>query len=147
MMSMRAAALVTTLGLLGGCVYTHLEQPTLSVVNVELVKADLFQQQLHVRMRVQNPNDLNLAVRSISYEVEIAGNAFAHGDSVSEFVVPARDGAEFDVNVTANAAAAVLRLLAGGKGDAEYRIFGKVRLSSGLMRTIPFDHKGMLRLH
>jgi LEA14-like dessication related protein len=146
MMSMRAAALVTLLCLPAGCAYTHLEQPTLSVVNVELLKGDLFQQQLRVRMHVVNPNDRDLPVRSISYEVELAGTAFAHGESVTDFVVPAKGETEFDVNVTANAAGALLRLVGGGKGDPEYRIFGKVRLSSGLVRGIPFDHKGVLKL-
>jgi hypothetical protein len=95
---------------------------------------------------VVNPNDRDLPVRSISYEVELAGTAFAHGESVTDFVVPAKGETEFDVNVTANAAGALLRLVGGGKGDPEYRIFGKVRLSSGLVRGIPFDHKGVLKL-
>ena len=146
MMSMRAA-LVTSFCLLAGCAYTHLEQPTLSVVNVELIKGDLFQQQLRVRLRVLNPNDRDLPVHSISYAVELDGNDFAHGDSISEFLVPAKGETQFDVNVTTNAAATVLRMLGGNKSDPEYRIFGKVRLSSGLVRSIPFDHKGILKLH
>ena len=146
MVSMRAAALVTALCLLPACVYSHLEQPTLTVVNIELIKGDVFKQELRVRMRVQNPNDIELPVRSISYEVQLAGNAFAHGDSVGGFTVPARGGMEFDVNVTANATAALLRLLGSGQGNPEYRIFGKVQLSSGMLRNIPFDHKGELKL-
>ncbi len=62
------------------------------MVNVEFVKGDLLSQQLRVRMRVQNPNDRALPVRGITYEVELAGKAFAHGDSVSEFLVPAKGG-------------------------------------------------------
>ncbi len=76
---MRAAVLVASLGLLSGCAYSHLEQPTLTVVDVNLLKGDLFRQQLRVRMRVENPNDVALPVKSITYEVELAGNAFAHG--------------------------------------------------------------------
>jgi len=146
MAALRAAALVALLGLLPGCAYTRLEQPTLSVVNVEFVRGDLLSQQLRVRMRVQNPNDRALPVRGITYEVELAGQAFAHGDSASEFLVPANGGAEFDVNVTANAASALLRLLGNSEARPAYRIFGKVRLASGLVRNIPFDHKGVLNL-
>jgi LEA14-like dessication related protein len=146
MVALRAAALVALLCLLPACISTHLEQPTLSVVSVEFVKGDLLSQQLRVRMRVQNPNARELPVRGITYEVELAGKAFAHGDSVSEFVVPANGGAEFDVNVTANAASALLRLLGGSEDKPAYRIFGKVRLASGLVRNIPFDHKGVLNL-
>jgi LEA14-like dessication related protein len=89
-----------------------------------------------------------LPVRSINYEVELAGRAFAHGDSQGDFVVPAMGETEFDVHVTANAAGALMRLLTDASGgDPEYRISGKVQLSSGLLRSIPFDHTGTLRLH
>ena len=132
--------------LLAACVYTHLRQPDLSIVGVELVKGDVFQQQLRVRMRVHNPNDLQLPVRSISYEVELAGKAFAHGESTGDFVVPPNGDTQFDVNVTANAAAAVLHLLGSGQDNPQYRISGKVQLASGLLHNIPFDHTGQLRL-
>ena len=61
------------------------QKPELAVVGVDVVKSDLFQQQLRVRMRVHNPNDRELPVRSISYEVEVAGKAFAHGESNRQF--------------------------------------------------------------
>lgn len=146
MKPMRGLAALAMPALLAACAYTHLQQPTLSIVDLDLVKGDLFRQQLRVRLRVQNPNDIALPVRGLSYDVELAGQAFAHGDSVGDFVVPARGETEFDVNVTANAAAALLHLLGSGEGNPEYRIFGKVRLASGLVRSVPFDHKGELKL-
>ncbi|MEJ0098916.1 MAG: LEA type 2 family protein [Pseudomonadota bacterium] len=147
MLSKRAAVLMTSFLLLLGCAYSHLEQPTLTVIDVNLLKGDLFRQQLRVRMRVENPNDVALPVQSISYEVELAGNAFAHGESAGDFIVPAKGGTEFDVNVTANAAAAVLQMLGkGGQDNLQYRIFGKVHLSSGILRNVPFDHTGTFRL-
>ncbi len=142
----RAAVLMTSFFLLLGCAYSHLQQPTLTVVDVNLLKGDIFKQELRVRMRVENPNDVALPVKSITYEVELAGNAFAHGESTGDFIVPAKGGTEFDVNVTANAAAAVLQMLGKSDQGAQYRIFGKVRLSSGMLRNIPFDHTGTLRL-
>jgi LEA14-like dessication related protein len=147
MFPMRAVA-VLTIGLLSACAYTHLQQPELSVVDVDLVKGDLFQQQLRVRMHVHNPNDLELPVRGVTYEVELAGRTFAHGESSGSFVIPANGEAEFDVNVTANAAGALLRVLGdSGQRNPQYRISGKVQLSSGLLRSIPFDHTGELKLH
>jgi LEA14-like dessication related protein len=132
--------------LLMACAYTHLQQPELSIVAVDLVRGDVFQQQLRVRMRVHNPNDVELPVRSISYEVELAGRAFAHGESTGEFVIPPNGDTQFDVNVTANAAAAVLHLLSSGQDNPQYRISGKVQLGSGMLHNIPFDHSGELKL-
>jgi LEA14-like dessication related protein len=147
MNQMRTLVALAMPALLAACAYTHLQQPELSVVDVDLLKGDLFQQELRVRMRVYNPNDRALPVRSINYEVQLAGRAFAHGESSGNFEVPAKGETEFDVNVTANAAGALLRLLTSSdQGSAQYRISGKVLLSSGLLRSIPFDHTGTLQL-
>ena len=44
----------------------RLETPKLSIVGVELLKGELFEQRLRARMRVQNPNDRELAVKGIT---------------------------------------------------------------------------------
>lgn len=146
-----AAVLVPVLGLmLGGCssMLPKLEAPQLQVVKVDVLKSDFLQQELRVRMRVDNPNDRVLPVRGITYEMEVAGEPFAHGESDRNFEVPALGSTEFDVSVTANAAGALLKLVAGGKKlDAvDYRMVGKVQLSSGLIRSVPFERKGTFRL-
>jgi LEA14-like dessication related protein len=87
-------------------------------------------------------------VRGINYEMEVAGEPFAHGESDKNFEVPALGSTEFDVSVTANAASALLKLVSGGKKlDAvDYRLTGKVSLSSGLIRSVPFEKKGTFKL-
>jgi LEA14-like dessication related protein len=125
------------------------EAPQLTVVQVQLVKGDLLQQNLRVRLHVRNPNRRELPVSSITYDLEVAGEKFAHGESERDFVVPALGETEFDVSVTANAAGVLLRLATGGvRGDAlDYRLFGKVNLKSGLLRSLPFEQRGKVNLH
>ena len=125
------------------------ETPQLTVVQVELVKGDLLQQNLRVRLHVRNPNRRELSVSGITYEIEVAGEKFAHGESERDFVVPALGETEFDVGVTANAAATLLKLATGGmRSDAlDYRLFGKVNLKSGLLRSLPFEQRGSVNLH
>lgn len=126
----------------------HLQAPTLAVVNIQMGHSDLWQQHLQVRMSVHNPNDRELPVQGLSYTLDVNGEQCAHGESGASFVVPARGDAEFDMNVTANAAAALLRMFVRGNATpAEYRIRGKVELSSGLLRSVPFDQHGQLQLH
>lgn len=146
---MRLAIATTMLLLLGACssLLPKLESPQLTVVGIELVKADLLQQQLRVRMHVHNPNDRELSVRGIDYTVELAGDEFAHGDSERNFTVPALGDSEFDVNVFANAAPMLLKFATGARTDAvDYRIVGKVRLAGGLIRSVPFTQKGSFKL-
>jgi LEA14-like dessication related protein len=138
--------------LLGGCSWfvPKLEKPRLSIIGVELVKADVFEQRMRVRVRVQNPNDRELPIKGLSYDMEVAGQAFAHGLSANSFVVPAFGEAEFDMNVTANVAGTLIALLGrrdAADGDAiAYRLVGKVALSRGLLREIPFDQNGTFKL-
>jgi hypothetical protein len=61
-------------------------------------------------------------------------------------VVPAKGELDFEVTTRANLAGALLKFLSGGlRGDAsEYRVVGTLNLGSGLMRTVPFEHRGLL---
>ncbi len=126
----------------------QLETPHLSIVSVEILKGDLFEQRAKVRMRVQNPNDRSLPIKGLSYVVDVAGKEFAHGDSAASFIVPALGEAEFDMNVTANMASALFRFLGSkeSEGDqVEYKLRGKVALSEGLLRSIPFEETGTFK--
>lgn len=136
--------------MLGGCslLMPHWQAPTLAVVNIQMGHSDLWQQHLLVRMSVHNPNDRQLPVKGLSYALDVNGEECAHGESGASFVVPARGDAEFDMNVTANAAAALLRMFGrGNAAAAQYRIHGKVELSAGILRSVPFDQHGELQLH
>lgn len=131
---------------LGGCAVARLQPPHLQVLEVGLVGASLLRQDLRLRMRVQNPNDVELPVRGISYEVQLSGETFASGESERDFVVPPLGETDFSLDVSANAAAALLRLLGERSSSAEYRLSGRVHLARGLLRSIPFEHRGELKL-
>jgi LEA14-like dessication related protein len=120
------------------------------VVNIEMQKADLWEQGMKVRMRVINPNDRSIPVQGLTCVLEVAGQELAHGVSGASFNVPALGEAEFDMNMTANMAGAIMRLLGRGANtlgdEVEYRITGKLSLSEGLLRSIPFEDRGKFRL-
>ena len=151
---MRAVALsmsILVLLLSSGCslFVPKLETPQLSVVNVELQKSDLWEQRMKVRMRVVNPNDRPIPVKGLTCALEVQGQELAHGVSSAAFNVPALGEAEFDMNMTANMAGALIKLL--GKGDSigdqvEYRVSGKISLAEGLLRSIPFEDRGTFKL-
>jgi LEA14-like dessication related protein len=127
-----------------------LEPPQLSISDVQIVSGDLWSQRLKVRMHVQNPNDRSLAVRRIDYAIEVDGGQFASGESLASFVVPPLGQAEFDLTLNTNLAGALLKVLGRGPGalgrEIPYRLSGKVSLSEGWLRSIPFDQRGSFRL-
>jgi LEA14-like dessication related protein len=142
-----AAAWALVLSGTGCSLFAHWQTPTLSVVNIQIGHSDLWQQHLLVRMSVHNPNDRELPVQGLSYTLDVNGEEAAHGESGASFVVPALGDAEFDMNVTANAAATLIRMFTRNSGSVQYRIRGKVELSAGMVRSVPFDQQGELQLH
>jgi LEA14-like dessication related protein len=132
---------------LSGCslFMPKLEKPTLSVVSVQMLKGDLWHQELKLRMRVQNPNDRVLPVEGLIYELDVDGQELAHGMAGDSFVVPARGDAEFDMSVSANMASMLFKVLSQGNNRVDYRLKGKIALSAGLFRSIPFDEQGSFK--
>jgi LEA14-like dessication related protein len=128
-----------------------LAAPRLSVVSIGLGKSNFLTQHLDVRLRVENPNDRALPVKALSYTLEVAGEEAAHGVSTAGFTVPPLGASEFDMDVTANLAGTLLRLLlangaASRSAGVGYHITGKVELSRGMFRSIPFDARGSFSL-
>ena len=122
-----------------------LEKPTLSVVRVQMLKSDLWHQEFKVRIRVQNPNDRVLPIKGIVYQLDVEGQELAHGMSGDSFIVPALGEAEFDMSVSANMANMLIKLLNKGGSEVEYRIYGKIDLSAGLLRSISFNDHGTFK--
>jgi LEA14-like dessication related protein len=149
---MKSVAIVLAAWALAGCsaFVPKLQSPQLSIVNVELLSSNLWEQRLRVRIRVENPNDRVLPVAALSYSIEVAGQELGHGAANDSFVVPALGESEFATDVSANMAGALLAILGRGHGGAsdpiDYRIVGKITLGGGFVRSIPFEHQGTFKL-
>jgi LEA14-like dessication related protein len=147
----RNAGFLIAAGLtLAGCagIPRDLKTPEVSFVELRTVEASVFEQKLEMRMKVHNPNDIELPVNGLDIQVELADEPFAHGVSARQFVVPARGEAEFDMIVTANAATALLKIAGGDRGsqDIDYRLKGKLSTRIGMLRSIPFEETGTLAI-
>ena len=123
-----------------------LETPRLSLLGIQIMSGDMFAQRFRVRVKVENPNDIEVAVDGIEYKILLMGDSFADGTTDHSFVLPARGEAEFDMMVNTNFVSSLGRLVSrmgGGKlENVEYEIAGKLHLQKGMVRTIPFNHRG-----
>ena len=146
---MRSVSLLLLAAVLSACALfvPKLQTPRLSIVDVEVVKATFLEQRLRVLVRVENPNDYSLPVQGLSYTVYLGGQEFATGVSDASFTVPALGAADFSMDVTANAAGAIFALLSKPHGqDISYRLQGKVKLTYGWLRSVPFEQSGSFTL-
>jgi LEA14-like dessication related protein len=146
---LRLLPLLPLLAAIAGCasMLPKLAAPSLVVTGVVVGGGNLQQQQIRLSFHATNPNNRAIPIRSIECNLELEGSAFAQGATDAPFTLPPLGEADFDVNVTANLNT-VLSALAGGFGHhtVDYRVYGQVHLQGGMVRTIPFDQKGRLRL-
>ena len=146
--SVRMLFVVACAALLGACssLGSKLEAPSLELVGVQMLSTDMFAQRFKVRVKVINPNDLELPVKGLEYTILMMGDSFAEGMANESFLLPAMGEAEFDMLVTTNFVSSFGRLLSrvqGGKlENIDYEITGKIMVEKGMVRKIPINHRG-----
>lgn len=125
----------------------HLLPPDLKVVGLSFLGGDTRHQQLRLRVQVTNPNDRQIAVRAIDYQVALAGSRFADGNSAAPFTVPALGQSEFELNVNADMVG-LINVMGAHLNDTslDYEVTGTLHLAEGLVREIPFKSHGQLPL-
>jgi LEA14-like dessication related protein len=144
----RAAFAALALALLAACSSfgPKLESPQVTILSVQTLSTDMFAQRFKLRMQVQNPNAMELKVRGLDYQIRLMGDSFAEGISTDQFLLPAHGEAEFDMTITTNFVSSLGRLISrmgGGKlENVEYEIVGEILVDKGMIRKVPFSHKG-----
>jgi len=125
---------------------SDLKTPELDVVKIEMQTSDMFAQRFKTRLHVQNPNDIEVPVKSLDYKLFLMGDTFGEGKTEEQFVLPAKGDAEFDMVLTTNFVSSLGRLISrmgGGKlENVEYEIAGTVGISKGFIHKLPFNYKG-----
>lgn len=133
MMRSTALLLVLLAGLLSlqGCAVFNRSytEPEVSLANVEMLKANLWEQSFRLRLRVDNPNDRNLPVRGMHYQIQLNNMRLATGVTDRSFTVPAYGSEYFDITVRANMwrHLGTLLRMAEQQQPIDYRIEGHIR--------------------
>lgn len=132
--------------LLGGCAGMRLQPPSVTLAGIEVIEANLFEQRLAFRLRVVNPNDVEIPLEGLRFEVELNGEPFAKGASNKAVKVPRLGEAVLEVNVVTGFAGILrqIQILSRGNVDAiPYRIKGRLMIGSYGM---DFDEGGRLEM-
>lgn len=152
-MSNHALRLLTILLLIlaaTGCTgLQNLEAPDISVTSLRLLEAEQrgLEQRFAVGLRIINPNDRALTVNGLDFELDVNGRQLVRGVSDRRFELPRLGEAETEVIVTTSVLDLLWKAVEFGSradGKMDYRLKGRLHLGSGLVRTIPFDHRGTL---
>lgn len=138
--------LLTTLAACAGW-RGDIEPPRVHLSDVGLLKPGLFEQRLRVDLRLVNPNDVDLTLDGLTFELEVNDEHFADGVSGQRVDIP-RFG---DATVTVEASATVLAMLRqvmalGQRETITYRIAGKAYFDAPRRRVVPYEQEGELRV-
>ncbi len=133
---------------LAGCasIPSELEPLRLTLKNIELLNATFFEQQYLLTLRLQNPNDFDLNIKGMSFDLEINDEVFASGVSNEAFNVPGYGEAITRVAVTSTLIGILRQFQELSQREAlAYRFKGKIKIGT-FGAPVPFDYKGELTL-
>lgn len=136
--------------LAAGCAtLSGLDTPRVSVSNITPQDMTLFEQKFLVALRIQNPNDVPLGVKGMTFNLDLNGKSFASGLSSQQVTVPRFGSAVVEVEVFSGLTG-ILRqfqaFAAGGAPRFTYRLRGKAYLDQPASITLPFDEQGEIEL-
>ncbi len=124
----------------------HFEKPAVTVEKIDYRGGNLLQQDFAVRFNIHNPNTRALPVAGLDAELSVDGDRIAAGAADRPFVVPALGDGQFDMSIHVDMAAGLLKLLAH-RDELPYALTGKVRIDLPLLRSMPFQSTGSIKLN
>jgi LEA14-like dessication related protein len=142
-----AAAAVTALLFLSGCA-TLPDPLDVTVAGIEPLQGEGMEIRMLVKLRVQNPNDAEIAYTGASVKLDVLGKTFASGVSDSAGTVPRFGEAVVAVPVSVSVLRMVRQVMGMVDGKpidkVQYEMSGK--LQTGSFSAVRFSSNGVLDL-
>lgn len=141
----RMAALLLTALSVWACASVW-KRPEVTLGKIELAGGKVFDQHLKLKLKVRNPNDRDIPVEKLRFQLLIAGKSYVSGQSRESVTIPHQGEAELDVEASLQLAS-LLRNLPAIKGDdgrLHYRLNGDVVVVG--YGSVPFDQPGVIEL-
>ena len=125
-----------------GCA-VPLQRPEVSLASVELVGLGMVEQRLLLKLRVANPNDVDLTIKALEFSLEVNGEPLASGASERPLRVARQTDAQLDVGAVTRLGDLLKSLRAARRAaQLSYRVHGRVDLDG--YGSLPFDRSGEL---
>ena len=119
------------------------QPPRVSLADVSLRSLGLLEQRFELELRLVNPNDFDLKIEALDFELEVNGRPFAQGFSRVTMLLPAGSITSMRVDAVTQSKdwLAQMKSLSPDvlRDGMPYRIRGRVK-TDRLGRWLPFDH-------
>jgi len=134
---------------LAGCAGTQsrLEPLSVTLADIRPAQIGLLEQEYAIKIRVQNPNNAQVRIDGLSYQIDLNGDLFAKGVSRQSTSVEPFGEIVLDATAVGNLGSIVNQFAkmekSGPPERFSYRLKGKV--ASG-PTSLPFDSQGTIEL-
>jgi len=121
------------------------EAPRVNISDLTPKEMAIFEQKFDVKLRIQNPNDVDLSVNGMRFDIELNEREFANGMTGERLTVPRFGSQTVDVEVFTTLASflrQVQDLNTSGGQKVRYRLKGTAFVDSPGTFKAPFDEKG-----
>jgi len=117
--------------------------PEISLAGVELVGFGLVEQRFVLSLAIRNPNDVDLSVSALNFELELDAKPFAKGASEKPLVVTRHGEAVLEV-ISVSRLTNVLKLMSDARKEGRerlaFRIYGSAEVDG--VGRLPFERTG-----
>jgi len=127
--------------------YSHLKEPQVSLAGLNIKDFNPLKPRFLVRLKVDNPNDLDINLDGADIALALDGKPVATGVSHSPLVLKKLGASEMDVEVTANTLSAVQQLLILQTRPAvNYQVTGNLIWNNwlGALGKLPLKFNGSI---
>lgn len=126
-----ASWLAAVLALLTACAGSPSRMEPLSVTlsDIQPGQMGLLEQEYLIKIRVQNPNNVEIPVTGLSYRIELNGKSFAKGVSKQDITLPAFGEVVLDATAVGGLGGIISQVAQFQKGvpdKVSYRLTGKL---------------------
>lgn len=145
--ALRTVAALAVLLLVSACSTSEPVPPQVRVVDLRLLESGVFEQRFEIDLRIGNPNDFDLPLDGLTFELEVNSADFARGFTDERVTIP-RLGEETISVVASTTLIDLVRqmTLLAERGDLSYRLHGIAYLNSITRRSAPYESEGTFRL-
>jgi len=120
--------------------------PKVSLAGVEVKSLSLFEQRFDAQLRVANPNDFDLTIEALEFELEVNGRPLATGLTRASALIPATSSALLRVDAIMQSKDLIQQLKTLSpdtlKDGVPYRVKGRITIDRS-SSWLPFDHTGV----
>ena len=128
--------------LLVGC--SSVQPPSVTLSSLRMQESTLSEQRFLTTLRIQNPNEFDLAVEGLSFDLVVNDQPFAKGVGKSDTVIPAFGSGVVQAEAITTLSGFIRQfqtLTRGGGPKLSYHLTGKLKVRDRTL-SVPFEMRG-----